>query len=252
MPIPRLAPNALAERVVLLTGANGGIGRPLALAAARLGAHVVLLGRNQKKLERVYDEIEQQGYPRPALLPFDLETTDPSAYKAVARTLEDEFGRLDGLVHCAATLGTLTPIEHYDLGTWQRVLTVNLTSAFLLTRACLPLLKQSKDAAVVFSSADVGRRGRAYWGAYGVAAFGVEGMAQVLADEVASNTAIRVYTLDPGPTRSTLRTQAYPAENPVSVPPPEDVVDAYLYLLSPDSRAYAGQALTARALLADV
>lgn len=245
----RLAPDALAGRVILITGAYGGIGRPVALAAARHGAHVVLLGRNQKKLERVYDEIEQNGGPRPALLPFDLETTDPAAYKAVARTIADEFGRLDGLLHCAATLGTLTPLEHYDLGTWQRVLTTNLTSPFLLTRACLPLLKQSPDAAIVFSAADVGRRGRAYWGAYGIAAFGVEGMAQILADEIANNTAIRVYTLDPGSTRTRLRAQAYPAENPSSVPPPEDVVDAYLYLLSPASRMHAGQALSARALL---
>ena len=247
----RPAPDLLADRVVLITGASGGIGHAVALAAARHGAHVVLLGRNQKKLERVYDEIEDQGGPRPALLPFDLETLDPAAYKTLARTIEDEFNRLDGLLHCAAILGTLTPLEHYDLGTWQRVLAVNLTSPFLLTRTCLPLLKQAPDAAVVFSSADVGRRGRAYWGAYGVAAFGVEGMAQMLSEEVAANTAIRVYTLDPGPTRTFLRTQAYPAENPASVPLPEDVVDAYLYLLGPDSRGHAGQALSARTLFSE-
>lgn len=251
MPSYRPAPDLLAGRVVLITGANGGIGRAVALAAARHGAHAVLLGRNPKKLERVYDEIEDQGGPRPALLPYDLESTDPAGYKSVARTIEGEFGRLDGVLHCAALLGTLTPLEHYDLGTWQRVLTVNLTSPFLLTRACLPLLKQAPDASIIFSSADVGRHARAYWGAYGVAAFGVEGMAQVLADEVAANTAIRVYTLDPGPTRTSLRAQAYPAENPLSVPPPEDLVDAYLYLLGPDGRAHAGQALSARSLLGD-
>lgn len=249
MPAYLPAPDLLAGRVILITGASGGIGRVVAFAAARHGAHVVLLGRTQKKLERVYDEIEDQGGPRPALLPFDLETSDPAAYKAVAGTVEEEFGRLDGLLHSAAILGTLTPLEHYDLGTWQRVMQVNLTSAFLLTRACLPLLKQAPDAAVVFTSADVGRRGRAYWGAYGVAAFGVEGMAQMLAEEVATNTSTRVYTLDPGAARTSLRAQAYPAENPLAAPPPEDLVDAYLYLLGPDSRAQTGQALSARAIL---
>lgn len=251
MPTYRPAPDLLTERVILITGASDGIGRAVAAAAARHGAHVVLLGRSQKKLERVYDELEAQGGARPALLPFDLETSDPAAYKNIARTIEDEFGRLDGVVHCAAMLGTLTPLEHYDLNTWQRVLSVNLTSPFLLTRACLPLLKQAPDAAVVFSAADVGRQARAYWGAYAVAGFGIEGMAQVLRDEVAANTAIRVYTLDPGPTRTFLRAQAYPAENPSSIPPPEHVADAYLYLLGPQSRPHAGQALSARTLFGD-
>lgn len=242
------APNLLAERVVLITGASGGLGRVAALAAAQHGAHIVLLGRNQKKLERIYDAIEDLDGPRPALMPFDLETPDPGAYHTIARTVEDEFGRLDGVLHCAATLGTLTPLEHYDLGTWQRVLQINLTSAFLLTRACLPLLKRAPDAAVIFNSADVGRHARAYWGAYAVAAFGIEGMAQALADETATHTAIRVYTIDPGAMRTSLRAQAYPAENPAAVPPPEDLAHTYLYLLGPDSRPHAGKALSARTL----
>lgn len=248
MPNYRAAPNLLTGRVILLSGATGGIGRALALAAAVRGAHMVLLGRNQKKLERLYDEIEAQGGAMAAMLPFDLTATDPAAYTAVARSVEDEFGRLDGLVHAAADLGTLTPLELFDLGTWQRVLQVNLTAPFLLTRACLSLLKRAPEASIVFSSADVGRQARAYWGAFGVAAFGIEGMAQILAEEVAANTAVRVYTLDPGAVRTTLRARAYPGENPLSVPAPEDIVDAYLYLLGPDSRAHPSPALSARDL----
>ena len=248
MPNYRAAPDLLTGRVILLSGATGGIGRALALAAAACGAHMVLLGRNQKKLERLYDEIEAQGSTAAAILPFDLTATDPAAYTAIARSIEDEFGRLDGLVHAAADLGTLTPLELFDLGTWQRVLQVNLTAPFLLTRACLPLLKRAPQASIVFSSADVGRQGRAYWGAFGVAAFGIEGMAQILAEEVATNTAVRVYTLDPGAVRTTLRARAYPGENPQSVPAPEDIIDAYLYLLAPESRHHPGPALSARDL----
>lgn len=248
MPNYRPPPDLLSGRVILLTGAAGGIGRAVALAAARHGAQIVLLGRTQKNLERLYDEIDAQGGARAAVMPFDLATTDPAAYTTIARTIDNEFGRLDGLVHTAAELGTLTPLEHYDLGTWQRVLQVNLTAPFLLTRACLPLLKRATDAAIVYTSADVGRRARAYWGAYGVAAFGIEGMAQILADELAANTSVRVYTLDPGAVRTRLRARAYPGENPLAVPAAEDIVAAYLYLLGPDSRAPTGAALSAHDL----
>ncbi|BAU48638.1 3-oxoacyl-ACP reductase [Sulfurifustis variabilis] len=239
------APDSLAGRVLLVSGASGGLGRAASLALAEHGATVVLLGRTLKKLERVYDEIEAHGGPKPAMLVADLASAGPTEYQTVAQTIAQEFGRLDGLLHSAAELGTLTPLELYDLQTWQRVLAVNLTAPFLLTRACLPLLKRSDDASVVFTSADVGRRARAYWGAYAVAAFGLEGMAQILADELAENTRIRVNTLDPGPVRTDLRAAAYPGESPLATPAPEAVMATYLYLLGPDSRGVTGQALTA-------
>jgi NAD(P)-dependent dehydrogenase (short-subunit alcohol dehydrogenase family) len=239
------APDLLADRVILVTGATGGLGRAASLAFAEHGATVVLLGRTLKKLERVYDEIRTRGAPEPAMLVADLAAAGPAEYRTVAQTIEQEFGRLDGLLHSAAELGTLTPLELYDLQTWQRVLTVNLTAPFLLTRTCLPLLKRSDDASVVFTSADVGRKARAYWGAYAVAGFGLEGMAQVLADELAENTRIRVNTLDPGPARTNLRAAAYPGESALATPAPETVMPTYLYLLGPDSSGVTGQALTA-------
>lgn len=239
------APDLLAGRVILVTGATGGLGRAASLALAGHGATVILLGRALRKLERVYDEIEARGLPKPAMLVADLAQAGPAEHDTIAQTIAQEFGRLDGLLHSAAELGTLTPIEHYDPQTWQRVLAVNLTAAFLLTRACLPLLRRSEDASVVFTSADVGRKARAYWGAYAVAAFGIEGMAQVLADELAANTRIRVNTLDPGAVRTTLRARAYPGESRLATPAPEAVMGSYLYLLGPDSRGVTGQALTA-------
>lgn len=239
------ASDLLAGRVILVTGAGDGIGRAVALAFAAHGAQMVLLDREMKTIERVYDEIEHGGGAMPALLPFDLGTPDPALYQAAADTLAHEFGRLDGLLHNAAELGTLTPIELYQPDTWNRVLQVNLTAPFLLTRACLPLLRQSDDASIVFTSADVGRKGRAYWAGYGVAASGIEGLMQILADELAANTHIRVNSIDPGPVRTRLRAQAYPAERSDAAMAPETIVATYLYLMGPDSRGVNGQAFTA-------
>lgn len=240
----------LAGRVILVTGAGGGIGRAVALALAGHGASVVLLGRTTAKLEQVYDEIERR-HPeaRAAILPLDLATATPAQYEEAAALIEKEFGRLDGLLHNAAELGVLAPLELYDLETWYRVIQVNLHAPFLLTRACLPLLKRAPDASIVFTSADVGRRGRAYWGAYGVSAFAIEGLTQILADELAANTGIRVNSFDPGPVRTSLRARAYPGEDPATLRAPQDLVSAYLYLLGPESRGRTGEALNLDNLL---
>jgi NAD(P)-dependent dehydrogenase (short-subunit alcohol dehydrogenase family) len=243
------APNLLDSRVILVTGAGDGIGRAAALAFAAQGASVILLGRTAAKLEKVYDEIERRGWPQAAILPLDLAQAAPAQYEQLAQTIEQEFGRLDGLLHNAADAGTLTPIELYEPETWYRVLQVNLNAAWLLTRACLPLLRKSADASLVFTTADVGRQGRAYWGAYGVSCFGLEGLMQILADEVAAEGRLRVNSLDPGAVGTAMRSRFYPGENAGKLPLPEDVMPAYLYLLGPDSRGVNGQALDARDFL---
>jgi NAD(P)-dependent dehydrogenase (short-subunit alcohol dehydrogenase family) len=230
-----------AGRVILVTGAGSGIGRALALALARGGATVALLGRTQKKLERVYDEIVAAGGPKPALLPFDLENALAQQYDAVADALGAEFGRLDGLVHNAAILGTRAPIAHFDVPTWCRVLQVNLTAEFALTQVCLPLLENSGDASLLFTSSGVGNRGRAYWGAYAVSKFGIEGLAQVLAHEYEDNPRLRVNVVNPGPTRTDLRALAYPAEDPARIRTAAEVLPTYLYLLGPDAAGVSGR-----------
>jgi len=230
-----------AGRVILVTGAGSGIGRALALALAAGGATVGLLGRTQRKLERVYDEIVAAGGPTPALLPFDLENALAQHYDALAGALETEFGRLDGLVHNAAMLGTRAPVAHFDVPTWCRVLQVNLTAEFALTQVCLPLLEKSADASVVFTTSGVGNRGRAYWGAYAVSKFGVEGLAQVLAHEYEDNPRLRINLVNPGPTRTELRALAYPAEDAARLAAPEEVIPTYLYLLGPDARGVSGR-----------
>ncbi len=231
----------LRDRVILVTGAGDGIGRATALACARAGATLVLLGKTIPKLEAVYDEIESSGAPQPAIYPMNLEGASVKDHEDLAATLEREFGRLDGLVHNAALLGPLSPIVHYDVGSWFRVLQVNLNAPFVMTRALLGLLNAAQDASVVFLSDRVGRKGRAYWGAYGVSKAGIEALMQILADELEENTAIRVNSYAPGPVRTQLRRHAYPAEDPDRNPEPEAVVGPLLYLLGPDSRGITGR-----------
>lgn len=243
----RARPDLLRGRTILITGAGSGIGRAAAIACARHGATVVLLGRNVAALEAVYDEIERIGAPQPAILPTDLSKGGIEQFEQLAATLKGEFSRLDGLLHNAAELGTLTPLHLYDLATWTQVMQVNLYAPYLLTRACLPLLQAAVDASVIFTSADVGRRGRAYWGAYGVSQFAREGLAQIWADELATNTSVRVNTLDPGAVATRMRTRAYPGEDAAGLAQPDAIMPAYLYLLGPDSRGVTGQTFSAQA-----
>lgn len=239
-------PDLLSDRIILITGAGDGIGRAAALACAAHGATVVLLGRTIRKLEETYDQIEQAGHPQAAIYPLNLEGATPKDYDDLAATLETEFGRLDGLLHNAALLGALSPIAHQDIELWFKVMQVNLNAPFLLTRACLGLLMKSPDASVVFTSDSVGRQGRAYWGAYGVSKFGIEGLSQILAQEMETNTTVRVNTVNPGPTRTRLRTNAYPGENALALPTPDSLMPAYLYLLGPDSRGVTGRQFDAQ------
>jgi NAD(P)-dependent dehydrogenase (short-subunit alcohol dehydrogenase family) len=234
-------PDLLNDRVIVVTGAGDGIGRATALAAAAHGATVVLLGRTVAKLTAVYDAIEEAGGAQPAIYPIDFEGATAHDFAVMAERLDQAFGRVDGVVHCAATFPYLSRIDDYDPETWGKVLQVNLSAPFMLTQACLPLLRRSQGASIVFLSDTVGRHGRAYWGAYAVSKFGLEGLMQTLADELAQSS-IRANSLDPGPTRTNLRAQAYPVEDPTHLKPAEDVVPMVLWLLGPDSGATTGQA----------
>jgi NAD(P)-dependent dehydrogenase (short-subunit alcohol dehydrogenase family) len=235
------ADGILNGRVVLITGATDGIGRALALRSAGLGGQVILHGRSTKKLEQVYDEIEAiPNAPRPSIAVLDLSLADGEAYASLAESIEKEFGRLDGLVHNAGILGPRLSIEQYDISEWQRVLHINLTAPFVLTRQLFPLLRKSEDPSVIFTSSGVGRTGKAFWGAYAVSKFGTEGLSQILAAEN-SHLPLRVNCLNPGPVRTKMRLQAYPAEDRDALLTPDDILAAYIYLLGPDSRGITGQ-----------
>ena len=236
----------LADRNILITGASDGIGKALAFAAARLGARVILHGRSVKKLEAVYDAIEaMDGAERPSIAVMDLLKAESVSYESLAQSLEADFGRLDGLVHNAGILGDRYSIQQYDAVAWQQVMHVNLTAAFALTQVCLPLLLAAPDPSVIFTSSGVGREGRAYWGAYAVSKFAVEGLSQVLAAEHADGK-LRANCVNPGATRTAMRLAAYPAENRDKLKTPEEVLAPYLFLLGPDGRGVTGQSLDAQ------
>jgi NAD(P)-dependent dehydrogenase (short-subunit alcohol dehydrogenase family) len=242
----RPAADLLTDRVILVTGAGAGIGRAAAKAFALHGATVLLLGRTVQKLESAYDEIMAANAPEPAIAVLDLAKAQGPDFFGLADKIRQDYGRLDGLLHNAGILGDRAPIEQYDVGTWAQVMHVNLTAPFVLTQVLLPLLKTSPDASIVFTSSGVGRRGRAHWGAYAVSKFGVEGLSQVLADETSRTGNLRVNCIDPGRTRTAMRLQAYPGEDPDSLPAPDAVLGAYLYFLGPDSRGVTGQSLDAQ------
>lgn len=240
------AADCLADRVILVTGAGDGIGRAAARTFACFGAHVILLGRSRGKLEAVFDWISEHTDTRPVIVPCDLEALTDDSAGALVEAIEGEFGRLDGLLHNASLLGPRVPVAHYGTAQWQRVMQVNAHAPFLLTRALLGLLDRRGDASVVFTSSSVGRRGRAYWGAYAVSKFATEGLMQVLADEHGNAGRIRFNSLNPGATRTAMRAAAYPGENPAEVALPEQKMDVYVYLFEAASRGVNGQALDAR------
>jgi len=240
-PAWRPAEKLLENRVVLVTGAAGGIGRALSAATAACDATVILLDRDVPGLETLYDEIVTAGHPEPAIYPMDLKGATPADYQSLADVLENEFGRLDGLVHNAACLGTLTPLSHLEDELWYEVMQTNLHAPFHLTRACLALLERPDAAAIIFNTDRVGRHGKAYWGAYGISKAGTENMMQILADELDTNTGIRVNSIDPGAVRTPLRAIAYPAEDRDRLNLPADVINPFLYLLGPDSKDFTGQ-----------
>ena len=235
------ATDLLKDRIILITGAAGAIGTAVAKACATYGATIILLDKSIPKLEKLYDEIEQAGHPQPAIIPADLAGASPADYETIVETLDKEFGRLDGLLHTAAFLGNRTPIEQYNLEEWNKSMQINLTAPFLLTRACLPLLKKSGDASIIFTTAEVGRHGKAYWGAYGIANAALENLMQILADETENNTSIRVNSVDPGSVNSSLWVKVFPGVDPTTWAKPEDIVNGYVYLLGEDSKGHSGK-----------
>jgi NAD(P)-dependent dehydrogenase (short-subunit alcohol dehydrogenase family) len=231
----------LQDKVILVTGAATGIGRVIAKAYAENGATVILLSRSVPLLEGLYDEIIQAGLPKPAIYPLNLLTATPPNYEELQENIEKYFGRLDGILYNAAHLGSLTPIEHHTVEQWYEVMQVNLHSPFLLTQAVLPLLKRAPEASIIFTTCEVGLKAKAYWGAYAVSKFGCQGLMQILADELETNTAIRVNSINPGNIKTQLRTNAYPAENPEYLREPQDLIPIYLYLMGPKSRGITGR-----------
>lgn len=238
-------PDLLKDKIILITGAGDGIGRAAAISYALHGATVVLHGRTLNKLEVIYDEIESLGAPQPAILPLQLSTASSREYEHLATMLEEQFGRLDGILHNAGILGARVPLADYPIETWDEVMAVNLRAPFVLTQALLPLLQKSEHASVVFATSGVGREARALWGAYSVSKVAIEAMNKIFAAEN-NFPNIRYNCINPGATRTAMRAQAYPQEEPLSLPTPESIMPAYLYLMGEDSLHMTGESINAQ------
>ncbi|MGM0563432.1 MAG: SDR family NAD(P)-dependent oxidoreductase [Pseudomonadota bacterium] len=220
---------SLKDRIILVTGAGGGLGEVVSKACAAAGATVVLLGRKVPKLERVYDEIVADGGPEPAIYPLDLSGASPEDFLDLAKVLEDHFGKLDGLLHNAADIGELTPLTLHDPNQWMKAWRINLHSPYFLTQACLPLLQASDNGSVVFTEHDC--QG-AYWGAYGESKAAVAHLVDSLAHELDGKP--RVNGLRPGPLISPMRSRSHPGDDLYALPPMESVTPAYLALFDSD------------------
>ena len=236
---------ALKDKVILITGAGDGIGKFAAIEYAKFGATVILLGKTVAKLEAVYDEIVALGAPQPAIVPLDMKGATKQHYRDLAATIENEFGRLDGLRNNASILGSLGPLEHFCVSTFESIMKVNVTAQAVLTKSMFPLLRKAPNASVVFTSSGVGREGREFWGAYAISKFATEGMMQTWALEV-SKTNIRINCINPGATRTAMRASAFPGEDKDKLKTPLELMPTYLYLMADDSIGVNGLSIDAQ------
>ena len=230
----------LAGRIVLITGAAGGIGAPLVRACARHGATVIMADRQVPAMESLYDEILADGLPEPVIYPVDLTGASPGDLEKMADAIGEQFETLDAVVHLAAEFKGLAQLEQLRPDLWQQELQANLTAAHWVNQAVLALLKTSDQPRIVFTLDDEHRVCKAYWGAYGVSKIGLHALAAITASELESY-GIKVNAIQPPPTATPLRSKAYMAEDPSLLAQPEDLTDAYLYLLGAHDRLLTGE-----------
>ena len=238
--------DCLKDKIILITGTGDGIGATAAKTFAKYGATIILLSKTEKKIVAINDEIVDAGYPQPAIITLNLEEATADDYAALAHTIEAEFGHLDGLIHNAAMFEGLSPITQFDNTLWNRIVQVNLHAPFLLSQAMIPLLNKSQSSSMVFTSSGVAHQGRAYWNAYGVTKAAGDNLMEMLADELETSTPIRVNSIDPGRVRTRMRALAFPGEDPMTVPAPEDIMNNYLYLMSDESKEINGKIISCK------
>ena len=238
--------NLLKDKVILVTGGGSGIGRQAGLTFAAFGAEVILLGKNSSNLNETYSLFEKNNLKKPILQAIDFEIAEEEDFKKISEEVLKEFGKLDGLLNNASILGTKTSIQNYDIKEWRRVSKINFESSLLLTRSLLPVLEIPDNSSIVFTSSGVGRKGKAYWGAYAISKFATEGLVQILSEELEKTSGIRVNAINPGAVRTKMRAEAFPAEDPKTLKNPKEVMNAYLFLMGKDSLDLSGRSIDAQ------
>ena len=226
----------MKNKVILITGANKGIGKTLSLEFSKMGVNIVLLGRNEESLDSVYDEIITTTSTKPLIIKCDLSNIDINSAKQISDEIMGVYGRLDGVIFNAAKLGKMSTIEDYEEDIWKEVFNINLHSAFIISKEILPALKAAPNGRIIFTSSGVAEVGKAFWGAYSASKFAVKGLAEILRDELDTTSNIKVFNYDPGKTRTSMRALAYPAEIPQDLKEPKVLFNDYLWFFSDESQ----------------
>jgi len=232
----------LSGKAALVTGGSRGIGRAIAEGYARQGAQVFVCGRDEMNLRVAIDEMRKSGGEIEGLAG---DVGNREDVRRIASTAVERYGAIHILVNNASILGPRETVANYPETAWEEVLRINLTGLFLMTRAILPVMLAQQTGSIINVTSGVGRQGKAQWGAYAVSKAGLEALTQVLADEVGQD-GIRVNAVNPAATRTAMRAQAYPAEDPLTLPTPEEILPIFVYLASDASKGVNGQSLEAR------
>ena len=227
--------DCLKNRSILITGASKGIGKTLALSLSKHGANVVMLARNEKEMDAIYDEIKENYRTEPCILKCDIEDLNDSKSNEIASIINENYKYLDAIIFNAAVLEKISHIESYDTKTGDKVLRINLTSSFILCKRLIPMMKASPMPRIIFTTSGVGKKAKAFWGAYSVSKAGVNALSEILADELDSTSNIKVFNFNPKATQSDMRSIAYPAEDPSLLKEPKDLIKYYLWMLSKKS-----------------
>ena len=227
--------NLLKNKNILITGASKGIGKSLSVNLSKYGANVIMLSRNENALDAIYDSLKKKYKTDPCILKCDLENIDDEKSQEIANIISKNYQNLDSIIHNAAILEKMSDIESFDLQTWDKVMRVNLTSSFILSKYLIPLMKSSTTPRIIFTTSSVGKKGKAFWGAYSVSKAGVNALSDILSDELESISNIKVFNFDPKATKTNMRAMAYPAEDPSTIKNPDQLINYYLWMLSEKS-----------------
>ena len=229
--------NFLEGKNILITGASSGIGRTLTKNLSKFGANIIMLSKNEKKLDSIYDEIKEKYKTDPCILKCNLIDLDENKSKEIANVILENYKNLDAIIHNAAILGKISNIENYDVKTWEKVLKVNLTSVFILSKYLIPLMKSALVPRIIFTTSSVGKNGKAFWGAYSVSKAGINALSEILSDELEKTSNIKVFNFNPKATQTSMRSLAYPAEHRNSQKKPDSLIEYYLWMLSETSNS---------------
>ena len=231
------ANNLLIEKNILITGASSGIGKSLSLNLSKSGANVIMLSKNEKALDSVYDEIKEKYNTEPMIIKCDLTDLNEIKSQEITDIIGENYSRLDAIIHNAAILEKMSNIENYDLVTWEKVLKVNLTSAFILSKYLISLMKSALVPRIIFTTSSVGRNAKAFWGAYSVSKAGINALSEILSDELETISNMKVFNFDPKATQTSMRSLAFPAEDRDSQKKPDFLIEYYLWMLSEQSNS---------------